>query len=131
MDLEKYIKIPYKLKGRSFEGCDCWGLVRLVLKEEFRKELPLFTSYETVEDVKKITKLIKENQPIVCTERKPLPDIGDIVLITFSGMLQHLGIYVGDARVLHTLKKTGAMCTRIDHPMLRGKIEGYYEVKNS
>lgn len=131
MDINKYIKIPYRIKGRDFSGCDCWGLVRLVLKEEFRTDLPMFSIYESVEDSKKVEKLIRENKPLVDVEEKGLPDIGDLCLMNFVGSLQHIGIYVGDARVLHTTKKTGVMCTRIDHPMLRNKIEGWYGVRKN
>lgn len=39
MNLEKYLAIPYKLNGRSFEGTDCYGLVTLWFRNELGIEL--------------------------------------------------------------------------------------------
>lgn len=34
MNWQHYIGIPYEPGGSSFDGCDCWGLVRLVMRTE-------------------------------------------------------------------------------------------------
>ena len=36
----KYVGIPYAPGMSSRDGCDCWGLVRLVYREEFGTLLP-------------------------------------------------------------------------------------------
>ena len=48
--LERYLAIPYRKGGRSWDGCDCWGLVRLILKEEKGVVLPSFDSVSTPEE---------------------------------------------------------------------------------
>lgn len=48
MDARKYLGIPFQDKGCGFEGCDCYGLVRLVYREELGIELPcLGDAYST------------------------------------------------------------------------------------
>ncbi len=41
MDVMRYIGIPYEDRGRTTEGCDCYGFVRLVLLD-MGIELPLY-----------------------------------------------------------------------------------------
>ena len=43
-----FTDIPYVDKGRNREGCDCWGLVRLVHVEEAGIVLPMHTDIEPV-----------------------------------------------------------------------------------
>ena len=43
INFSKYINLPYKNLGRSFDGVDCYGLIWLIYKGELGIELPDFT----------------------------------------------------------------------------------------
>ncbi len=46
-----YIGIPFLDKGRTCEGCDCWGLTRLIWGEQFSLRVPSFLdTYEEAHD---------------------------------------------------------------------------------
>ena len=46
--VEPYVGVPFADLGRTREGCDCWGLVRLILAEQRGLVLPCYaTSYRT------------------------------------------------------------------------------------
>nr|BDD44770.1 tail assembly protein [bacterium] len=124
MNVEKYIRIPYLDRGRDESGCDCWGLVRLVLENEFGKTLPDldYESAEIVED-----RLFDVSVAAVDAEEVKHPENGDVVLIRGGLLPQHIGVFV-DGQVLHTAKGMGTVCERLSSPRLRGRIKGYYRV---
>ena len=39
---------------------------------------------------------------------------------------QHLGVYLGAGRFIHSVEKVGSMIVRIDHPIWKNRIAGFY-----
>jgi cell wall-associated NlpC family hydrolase len=127
IDASKYIRIPYLDKGRSFEGCDCFGLVILIYRNEFNRELA-DVMYATAEDRETIAKLIDVNAPTIDAQPVREPEEGDLVLMRNAGAASHIGIYLEGGLCLHTSRKYGTCCERIDGPRLKWRIAGYYRV---
>jgi len=127
--VKKYIGIPFVSNGREMDGCDCYGLVRLVLRNEYGVELPeLSGNYSDALNIKETTKLFAENLPLLAARKLPLPLEKAVVVINEQGCPCHIGIVAGGGYILHTGIKTGSVCQRETHPGLRGRIEGYYHV---
>lgn len=129
MEIEKYIEIPFKDRGRDFEGCDCYGLARLFLENELNKTLPDFLSYDSAGDIDNIKQLIDTNRPLVAGKHKEVPEFGDIAIFRFYGAPTHIGVYVGQGRVLHVLRGSNSVCEAYDRGRLKGRLEGFYEVE--
>jgi cell wall-associated NlpC family hydrolase len=113
MDFNKYIGIEFKAHGRDMTGLDCFGLVRLVLKNEFNKELPEWIENEEAD----FSGFKKTDDP------KP----GSIALFSFIGVPAHVGVYIGEGRVLHVAPGESAVAEKIDSRRLKGHLQGYYE----
>jgi murein DD-endopeptidase / murein LD-carboxypeptidase len=127
--VKKYIGIPFVSNGRTMDGCDCYGLVRLVLRNEYGVETPeLSNDYENALNVAETAKLFAEMRPVLASVKISLPEEKAVVVIIEHGRPAHIGIVAGNGYILHTGVKTGGVCQRETHPGLRGRIEGYYRV---
>jgi len=127
--VKKYVGIPFVSNGRTLAGCDCYGLVRLVLRDEYGIDLPeLSDNYADALNVKETARLFAEQLPVLAGQKIPAPQERAVVIITEHGVAAHIGIVAGGGYILHTGIKTGSICQRESHPGLRGRIEGYYHV---
>jgi len=128
--ISDYVDVPYVKKGRTIVGLDCWGLVRLVLMEQFGVFLPSFddTHDATPSDVATTVLIEKDTEHFLPVET---PSPGDIVLMKFFNVPCHVGVFVLPFSVLHT----DPMCVgtsrveRLSSPRLSPRIEGYYRVQ--
>lgn len=123
---ENYVGIPYLSRGRSrYEGCDCWGLVRLVYADEMGILLPSFrTAYESAQDMVEVEGVISKRKSGF--DEVEEPRTADIVLCRVLGYETHVGIYVGDQRMLHVMKGTGACIVSLQSAMWKRRIVGYF-----
>ena len=128
-DINKYIGIPFKKKGFDFDGVDCYGLVWLFYREEFGMEMPSFGAYDINEDPKEVARQMNINIPLLIGDQTDTPVFGDAVLFRFRNIPNHMGIYVGNGRVLHVMKGTFSTCESINSCRLKGKLDGYYELR--
>lgn len=128
MDVNEYIDIPFKNKGRTKDGADCWGLVRIVLHEQFGVQLPdLLDGYNSAFNSDAVSGLIEIQKGVIAATKQERPENGDIALIAIGGIVCHVGVYI-DGMILHIERGKDAILERIDSLDKRAKIKGYYRV---
>lgn len=127
MDISKYQEIPYADKGRSFSGCDCWGLVYLFHKHEKGIILPTYTS-EYMESTNK-----DEIHDVVVNNRSHYKEIpqgqeifGDIINLRIDGKDWHVGIVLQNKRFLHIMKDMNCVNEKYNSIMWKNRIAGFY-----
>lgn len=124
----KYVGIPFIDRGCSFEGADCYGLVRLVYKEELAIILPEFLS--SCRDSKSIwrdyLKQISEHWELVDE-----PELYDVIAMTYDPqhprIVTHFGLYIGNGMMLHSLQGIGSFTCKLTE--FSYAIKGIYRWK--
>jgi cell wall-associated NlpC family hydrolase len=127
--VNKYIGIPYQDKGRTIQGCDCWGLVYLVLLEQWGVRVPTYT--EDYTNTKKdhqgeIHDLVhRERQmwiPIQPGQEQP----GDVVNLRIMAKDCHTGIITEPGEMLHTMMGHNSALESYRHSTWRNRIAGFF-----
>lgn len=121
----KYVGIPYKDNGRLEEGADCWGLARLIYKQEYNIELPSLTNAYKMEDAKRIEELAhqyKEGWDVLET-----PEAGAIVLFRVLGTVSHVGIMINSTQFMHNNSTIDTCIESIDNVKWRHRVYGFFK----
>ena len=128
----EYVGIPFKTLGRTKLGCDCYGLIKLVLQEQYQIELPEIANYIDALDQESIKHVIDENVPLLSGEKQLEPREGLVVVLSSTeGISSHVGLMITDKLMLHTTNKTGALIEPLTSKYIKNRIEGYYDVNKS
>ncbi len=90
------IGIPFVKDGRDRNGCDCYGLVRLALREMAGIDLP---DRQYGEDSDERAGMIRGGLP--GWVRVDRPQRFDIVVFKVQGKPQHVGLCMGSGKFLH------------------------------
>ena len=126
--IEDYIGKPFVDGGRGPDEYDCWGLVKDFYCRELGIELPDY--HISAFKVGLVTETMRRDLKADWTKRMG-PQFGDLVAISMDMALpryivNHVGVYVGYNKFLHTRKATGAVIERTDDFKWDNRIEGYY-----
>jgi cell wall-associated NlpC family hydrolase len=124
LDLDEYIGIPFKSKGRDRNGIDCWGLVRLIYRERLNIELPSYIDeygHACSDDVIKVVAAHEKEWAKVGKERT-----WDLVLLRIKGMPRHIGIVIGRKVMIHIWSGIDSCTERYDSLLWRNRILGFY-----
>ena len=98
----RYIGLPFLEHGRDLYGLDCWGLVRLVLKDEFHINVPSYvenySSTTAVEEIGDLVPHVAQNWQHISLGQERL---GDVLVMRMCGQPMHVGLILGRDRMLH------------------------------
>lgn len=102
-----YISIPFAERGRSREGCDCWGLARVIYKEQFDINLPLLLDYKNTKDSHNIADLYEEEHLRWVEISKGQEQPFDILVFKIMGLPTHIAVVVQKGLMIHCEKGCG------------------------
>jgi cell wall-associated NlpC family hydrolase len=104
---KKWIGVPYLYGGNTKAGVDCSGFVKNVY-QEVGIDLPR-TSAQQYEELK------PTNSPV----------IGDLVFFKKRNKINHVGIFIGDGKMIHSASGKGVIIQSILGTSLEQHLAGY------
>lgn len=127
---KKYIGIPFVDKGRDESGLDCWGLVRLVYKNELGIDLPSYCEdYESTNDyeiLRDIVTLEKGQRWKAVKEPKEF----DVIILNMRGMPIHVGIVTKKDHMIHCALGIGTVHEHSGVAKWKHRVAGYARWKD-
>ncbi|HLO39703.1 MAG TPA: host specificity factor TipJ family phage tail protein [Phycisphaerales bacterium] len=120
--VNQYIGIEYRHNGRGRDALDCWGLVRLLYRDQFGIALPSLTGLQDLNRER-----ADSVQSMLFTPVVPPYQLGDIVEIsgTRPGAL-HVGVLVARGLMLHAWERTSSCIEEVDSRLWVPRIRGVH-----
>lgn len=121
----QYVGLPFLERGRTREGLDCWGLVRLVLSDQYGIEVPSYLDRYEVSTQSDIL------GPLIEEERQGWDDVplgaareGDVLILRVRGRGSHVGVVLGGGKMLHVEEGIGVVVEGYEGPMWGRRVLG-------
>ena len=118
--MRDYTGIPYLVRGDTFDGCDCWGLVRIVYRD-LGIELPSYADYAG-EIGGLVDGLVADDIWHEVDEPAPL----DVVLLRADWTDYHIGLIIGPGMMLHTVDLKNSCIENYNRPYWRPRLRGFF-----
>lgn len=126
--MDRFIGIPFVDGGRTFEGADCYGLVKLYYKNILNIEIPetkiqpnqpkrIMINY--LNEISKNWKQI-ESPKKNCVVAMAMHD-------EHPKLVTHFAVMIDEKRMLHTLNKQNSNIKNIDDISIKPFIKGFFE----
>lgn len=124
MNLNRYVGLPWRDRGRTPDGCDCWGLLRLVYAGEFGIDLPDHSNGYVDTSDRAISGLIGNGladwTSVAAGREGPL----DAILIRQAPW--HVGVVVRRGLMLHMPENQSSCIEPYDTGRWSRRVEGIY-----
>jgi len=126
--VSRYVGVPFKDQGRTFQGCDCWGLVRLIYLHELKIELPEYGEISAT-DLREVSKYITGNNDIEPWVAIDTPEAFDVVVMRFHGSkhVGHVGVVVDATlpQLIHTERGHDSVVVALGDMRIRNRVVGF------
>lgn len=118
-----FVGITWRDRGRDRDGCDCWGLARLVYAEILEIDLPSYDEgYASTAEQEEIDRLISQRRADGPWVDVLVPASFDLVLFRHGRHDTHVGIVVDGRHMLHMVECGQARIERFDTPLWSRRI---------
>ena len=125
--ISKFIGIPFVSKGRSFNGCDCYGLVKLYYKEILNIDIPetIITAEQPRRTFANYLNEISKNWTATTPAKNVV--VAMSVNAEHPNLVTHFAVMIDDKRFIDTRENMSSYLTSIDDERIKNQIKGFYK----
>lgn len=125
-----YVGLPYLDHGRDRRGVDCWGLARLVYRDELGIDLPSYTGlYASAEELSEVHAALADDQARSPWRKVDEAEPFDLFELRCGAFHTHVGVAVNASLMLH-VHAGGSVCIERLAPRWSSRIAGIYRHVN-
>ncbi len=139
---ESYLRIPFQPNGEGRNGCDCWGLVKLILREQLGREITDYSDAragDLMAQARTLSANADTDPEWQKVDRSEVKQFDAVVMrghVRHEGRLTsrpvHVGMVVRPGTLIHIEKGAGVTVVNYDrHPKVRGRVIGFYRLRNA
>ncbi|MDI6026711.1 NlpC/P60 family protein [Corticibacterium sp. UT-5YL-CI-8] len=119
------VGLPYVPRGRTLEGFDCWGCVRLALASA-GVSVPAYDGVDP-EDTATKSRLFQQGAGTDAWRRVSAPAEFDVALFRMGRHDSHVGIVVSPTQMLHADRRAGqSVVESFDSVKWANRLVGFY-----
>ena len=124
--LNVFVGLPFRDKGRDYEGIDCWGLVYLVYRDIYGISLPLYQGYESAHKSRQVMRIIEEGKSDWTEIPKKEAKLGDVALFRLKSIPSHVGVFIDNHRFVHCTKKADCAIEKFNRLIWKNRLVGIF-----
>lgn len=125
MDVSRYLRIPYRALQSDFRGCDCYGLVGLVYREELGREVPV-VAYQQ----RRCGFALDGPPEATGWERIDKQERFALILFRVAGLPAHCGVMLDDIHFLHAYEGGTVSVGTITDRRWATRLAGFWRLKS-
>ena len=125
--ISNFIGIPFVSKGSSFNGCDCYGLVKLYYKEILNIDIPetIITAEQPRRTFANYLNEISKNWTATTPAKNVV--VAMSVNAEHPNLVTHFAVMIDDKRFIDTRENMSSYLTSIDDEKIKNQIKGFYK----
>jgi len=124
--ISRYLGIPFKHQGRTLDGLDCWGLIKLVYADLG------FDLWDPVQDYDE--RWYSSNNHFIENYHREWMQVQEpkfldgILFHDGFGRINHAGLFLSGGRFIHCCK-AGVVIGKLSDPVWKDKFVGFYRFR--
>ncbi len=116
----------FSLVGLPYGNANCYDIVEAFYLLEMDTELDFSYGGVDISDREEVKQLISSKKGEFVKVDEPM--FGDVMTMTIFGIECHVGVYIGNGKMLHSYSPAVGCCIE-DTSRWRNRITGYYRLK--